>query len=291
MNKKIITIILVLAFFGSVVYFTDEISSFFKGLLDKSIEGFKGTKIDALLQKVEKQISAPPPLTVDKAPQQIVLAKSKVISETNKQRLANSFLALAENPTLNAVAKAKAQDMFNKQYFEHVSPSGVGPGDLVQAYGYEYIVTGENLILGNFSSEKEMVDLWMNSPGHRANILNPRYSEIGVAVVQGTYKGQSVWIGVQEFGLPISSCPEPDQALNTQIENNKNQLDQLESAINAKNSEIDNTNPNSQHYNDLVGEYNSLVEQYNLLSQQTKTLVNQYNSQINAFNQCVAGEE
>ena len=61
--------------------------------------------------------------------------------------------ALKENEKLDQAALAKANDMFLKQYFEHVSPTGVGPGDLAQNYGYDYIIVGENLILGNFSSE------------------------------------------------------------------------------------------------------------------------------------------
>ena len=80
--------------------------------------------------------------------------------------------------------------------FEHTSPSGVDPGKLVQSYGYDYIVAGENLILGNFSSEKEVVQDWMNSPGHRANILNGSYKRTGVAAYR-TEDGTIYWC--QEF--------------------------------------------------------------------------------------------
>ena len=133
--------------------------------------------------------------------------QSKIISETNLQRQENGDLpALKENTDLDETASAKAADIFKNQYFEHVSPSGVDPGKLVESYGYDYIVEGENLILGNFSSEKEVVADWMASPGHRANILNNRYTEIGVAIVKGTYKGEESWVGVQEFGLPLSTC-------------------------------------------------------------------------------------
>src|SRR3989344_3216924 len=110
---------------------------------------------------------------------------------------------------------------------------------------------GENLILGNFLSEKEAVQHWMDSPGHRANILNNRFTEIGVAFIKGQYQGDTVWIGVQE---------------------------------------IENTNSKSSRYNVLVDEYNALVASYNPLNQETKNLIFQYNSQVNNFNQCVAGK-
>ena len=146
-----------------------------------------------------------------------------------------------------------------------------------------------NLILGNFSSEKEVVQEWMDSPGHRANILNNRYAEIGVAVIKGTYKGESVWIGVQEFGLPLSTCNEPSISQKNQINSNQNQLDFLSAEINQKRAEIDNVNRRSAGYNILVREYNDLVSQYNLLANETKNLVNQYNQEVNNFNACVAG--
>jgi len=191
---------------------------------------------------------------------------------------------------LDAAAKAKADDMFKNQYFEHVSPSGIDPGRLAKSFGYDYIVEGENLILGNFAGENEAVGDWMASPGHRANILNNRFSEIGVAFVKGDYKGETVWIGVQEFGLPLSACSQPDANLKNKIDINKGQLDQLSLQIDNKRQQIENTSPKSPQYNVLVDEYNQLVAQYNVMNQETKNLIVQYNNQVNVFNQCVAGK-
>ncbi len=179
--------------------------------------------------------------------------------------------------------------MFTKQYFEHVSPNGTDPGTLVKNSGYDYIVAGENLILGNFSSEKEVVQNWMESPGHRANILNIRYSEIGVAVVKGAYEGKTVWIGVQEFGLPLSSCKQPDASLRDKIEFQKTQLDYFSVQIELKHKEIETVNPESFRYNILVDAYNQLVKDYNIMAEETKKLILQYNNQVNNFNECVAG--
>ena len=196
---------------------------------------------------------------------------------------------LSENQKLDEAAKAKAEDILAKQYFEHISPSGVGPGDLVKSYGYDFIVTGENLILGNFADEAEAVQDWMDSPGHRANILNERFTEIGVAFVKGTYEGRSVWVGVQEFGLPLSTCPQPETSLKSQIEANQSLLSQLSAELNSLKSQIESTNPRSNQYNNLVNEYNSLVAKYNNYNDQTKALIQEYNNEVNLFNQCVSG--
>ena len=181
--------------------------------------------------------------------------------------------------------------MFKNQYFEHISPSGVDPGKLVKSFGYEYVVSGENLILGNFKDEAELVQAWMNSPGHRANILNSRFVDIGVAVVKGTYKGEEVWIGVQEFGLPLSSCQSPDKAMKAEIDANLLQLNDLSEKISAKKAQIDSTDPHSSEYNRLIDQYNALVAEYNQLNQITKNIISQYNAQVNNFNNCVAGPQ
>ncbi len=148
---------------------------------------------------------------------------------------------------------------------------------------------GENLILGNFASEQEVVQDWMNSPGHRANILNTRFVDIGVAIIKGTYKGETVWVGVQEFGLPLSSCQSPSANLKAEIDTDKVDLDQLAAQIDAKRNQINNTGSQDPGYNAMVDQYNNLVSQYNQLNQATKNVIEEYNAQINNFNQCVQG--
>ncbi len=288
-NRILVWLLIIIILGGAGFLFKDNILKVFNNAA-KNLVAFQKTDLGNIIEEVKKEIFAPTPLNIGGRENNVVLTKTKIIAETNIQRYDNGQLPpLIENTKLDAAAKAKAQDMFNKQYFEHVSPSGIDPGMLVKSYGYDYVVSGENLILGNFSSEKEVVQDWMNSPGHRANILNKRFVDIGVAIIKGTYKGETVWIGVQEFGLPLSSCRQPSISLKNQIEANKNQLDQLSAQIDAKRQEINNTNPRSAEYNELVDEYNNLVAQYNSLNQETKNLILQYNNQVNIFNQCVAG--
>ena len=292
MNKKIIYVIvlaLVLAGFWVGFYFKDSILGIYHNA-SQNVQHFQKTDLGSIINEVKKEIFTPTPLNIGGQQNDVVLLKSKIIAQTNIQRFDNGNLPpLLENENLDAAAKAKANDLFKNQYFEHVSPSGIDPGTLVKSAGYEYIVSGENLILGNFKSEAEVVQDWMNSPGHRANILNNRFVDIGVAIIKGTYKGESVWVGVQEFGLPLSACQSPSAIFKTEIDNDKIQLDGLASQIDSKRAEINNTSKNSPKYNTLVAEYNNLVSQYNQLNQNTKNIVAQYNIQINIFNQCVAG--
>lgn len=281
-TKAIIIFILIVAAFVTGVYF------FIPGA-----KNFQQIDFGSLVNQVAKEIVSPPPLNIGGTQKNVVLVKDKIIEQTNFQRALNQsepLEALKENQILDAVALAKANDMFKNQYFDHVSPAGVGPGQLAEQYGYDYIVEGENLILGNFSSEQELVQDWMNSPGHRANILNNRYTEIGVAIVKGVYKGESVWIGVQEFGLPVSSCQQPNAAVKNQIEFNEAQLDEIVLQINQRRQQIESADSRTKVYRQMVEDYNNLVKEYNSLADQTKSLISQYNQQVNIFNACVSGQ-
>jgi len=287
----IFVIAVIIVAFAAGIYFKDSLLGVYRAV-GTNLQAFEKTNFGNIVSQVQQEIVSPPPLNIGGQANSAVLVKSKIIAQTNIQRYNNGMLApLIENAKLNAAAQAKAQDIFKNQYFEHVSPSGVDPGTLVKKYGYDYLISGENLILGNFSSEQEVVQDWMNSPGHRANILNNRFVDIGVAIEKGIYQGHTVWVGVQEFGVPLSSCPMPPTALKNQIDANKAQLDQLSAQIDAKKVQIQNSDSHSQEYNSLVNEYNQLVNQYNALAQQTKNFIADYNAQVNSFNQCVAGAQ
>jgi uncharacterized protein YkwD len=291
---RVLIFVLIVTAFGAGIYFRDDAIKFYNSAswrINKQVQKVQTTDIGLVINQASKELLTPPPLTAYKNTDSAILLQSKIITETNLQRQQNGGLpVLIENEKLNEAAAAKAGDILAKQYFEHVSPSGVGPGELAQKYGYDYIVEGENLILGNFSSEKEVVQDWMNSPGHRANILNNRYTEIGVAIIKGTYKGETVWVGVQEFGLPLSSCNQPNIALKNRIDSDNSQLDVLLSQIDEGKKQIDSINSNSAAYRQMVVNYNAMVEQYNSLAQIVKTNVAIYNDQVNTFNICVAGK-
>ncbi len=101
-----------------------------------------------------------------------------LLDSTNSQRHTDGKADLKINPQLAAAAQAKANDMTAKNYWSHNTPSGQEPWVFVQNANYHYLKAGENLAYG-FNSSKETINGWMNSPTHRANLLDPAYTEVG----------------------------------------------------------------------------------------------------------------
>ncbi len=221
----------------------------------------------------------------------INLVSKNVIDITNEYRRNNGNLpALTENSKLDFSAEKKLQDMFVKGYFEHVSPSGVGVADLGKEVGYEYILIGENLALGNFKDDRSLVDAWMASKGHRANILNNRYTEIGVSVGKGNYNGKTVWMGVQHFGLPKSACPSIDEVLRGIIDLDQKKIKEMESDLSTRKAGIDSgAVREGLTTNGQIDAYNSLVNDYNKLILDIKEKINTYNKEVRNFNSCIQG--
>ncbi len=219
------------------------------------------------------------------------LAGSEIVAWTNIYRGDNGFTPLKRNPQLDAAAIIKVHDMFNLQYFEHVSPKGKDAAALVSGVGYEYLWVGENLALGIFSDEKDLVDAWMASPGHRANILNAHFEEIGIGVEEGVYEGKPVWIAVQEFGKPAASCPAPESSLDARIEKNRAKIDELSAQAEGLIAEINRlaNEHDAAAYNKKVSEYNALIAILNPIIEETKTLITEYNKEISEFNACIVG--
>lgn len=213
----------------------------------------------------------------------------EVINLTNNARLENGQKALKENSQLTLAAHRKISDMIQLQYFEHKSPTGKEPADIIEAAGYAYVVVGENLAEGDFADSADLVQGWMNSPGHRANILNEKFTEIGVAVERGELNGKQVWFAVQEFGRPLTDCPHIDQTLKTQIRNNETQIQSLQLALQQAQAEMSQAKQNNHidTYNSLVPKYNTLADQINALVAKTKHIVSTYNNQVQLFNACV----
>jgi uncharacterized protein YkwD len=220
----------------------------------------------------------------------IKLTKEKVIELTNIQRALNGNLpSLKENSKLYFSAEKKLQDMFMKGYFEHISPDGVGVSDLGTQVGYEYIIIGENLALGNFKDDQSLVDAWMASPGHRANILNNKYSDIGVSVGKGMYKGNSVWMAVQHFALPKTACPIIDEVLRGLIDLEQKNIKQMEVELASKKIMIDSgAISRGVTTSGQINDYNVLVSEYNKLILDIKNKTNIYNTQVRDFNNCLA---
>lgn len=132
-----------------------------------------------------------------------------LVSETNAERADISLGSLSINPVLTLAAQMKANDMALKGYFSHTTPEGYAPWYWLQRAGYSYTYAGENLAV-NFVDSTDVTKAWMNSPLHKANIVNGKYTEIGIAVAPGMYKGRETIFVVQFFGTPQgSSIPKP----------------------------------------------------------------------------------
>jgi uncharacterized protein YkwD len=135
------------------------------------------------------------------------ITPENVISLTNSSRAAYKLQALTAHATLAKAAQAKADDMLAKQYFAHNTPDGLKPWDFMKTAGYTYLIAGENLAI-NFQEAEMIEDAWMNSPGHRANILNKDFEQIGIGIASGQFQGHQTTIVVQMFGTPIAEAIE-----------------------------------------------------------------------------------
>ena len=122
-----------------------------------------------------------------------------VIKLVNQAREAADVPVLTKNSLLEKAAQNKAQDMFNDNYFAHISPAGKTPWFWIENQGYDYRFAGENLAI-NYTDAQDEQKAWMDSPLHRKNILNADYKEIGVAVEDGIIDGHKTTVAVQMFG-------------------------------------------------------------------------------------------
>lgn len=132
------------------------------------------------------------------------ITPSNIISLTNNERGAAGLSSLANNPKLASAALAKANDMLNKQYWDHFGPNGETPWQFIRSSEYVYVFAGENLAKG-FRTSEGVVEAWMASPTHRENIMSGNYRDIGVAVVEGELLGKQTILVVQMFGNLTSS--------------------------------------------------------------------------------------
>ena len=130
------------------------------------------------------------------------ITSENIISLTNESRKSFNLPALVSNQLLAKAAQAKANDMLAKGYFAHNSPDGKTPWDFIVSAGYSYLSAGENLAV-NFVEAESVEAAWMNSPGHKANILNKSFEEIGIGISQGEYQGHPAIFVVQMFGVPV----------------------------------------------------------------------------------------
>jgi uncharacterized protein YkwD len=247
---------------------------------------------------------------------QEALTREAIITLTNNTRALNGLPPLSENPLLNSIAESRASDMFEKQYFGHVSPTGEQASDIAQRVGYSYKIIAENIGSGSFLTNRKIIDNWMQSPGHRSNILSPDVADIGAAVLKGKMNGRETYIAVQIFGLqsPTISqniCVAPPKSLqddierrNAEIASLNDQLSRLKQDIDSENEVIETDRGNA--YNDpqkiynlnmKINANNEKINWYNRIrmdaqskSSVLQSMANEYNRLLQVYNDCRASK-
>jgi hypothetical protein len=124
---------------------------------------------------------------------------SLLIDYTNQGRQQNKVSALLENKLLSKAAQLKAEDMVTRGYFAHEGPTGETPWFWLNKVGYSYVYAGENLAV-NFFDSNDAYQAWLASPKHRENLLDKKFTEIGLGVAKGQFEGRDSIFIVQFFG-------------------------------------------------------------------------------------------
>jgi uncharacterized protein YkwD len=137
------------------------------------------------------------------------ISKNDLVYLLNQSREQAGLNPLSENAKLDQAAYLKALDMVQKGYFAHQSPQGVTPWFWFSQAGYRYSYAGENLAIG-FINSKDLFNAWLNSPEHKANVLNPNYKDIGTAFLQG-FGNNGAIVVVQLFGAPATTMPQSEK--------------------------------------------------------------------------------
>ncbi|WP_242859298.1 CAP domain-containing protein [Caloramator mitchellensis] len=146
----------------------------------KTNSGLESTSSIYFVQKDETNVVA-----------DIRTLEKEVVRLVNIERAKAGLKPLKENTYLSKVARIKSQDMINKGYFSHYSPTYGSPFNMMKKFGIKYIAAGENIAMGQ-RTPREVMNAWMASAGHRRNILNPTFTQIGVGVAKSA-SGRIYW--------------------------------------------------------------------------------------------------
>lgn len=133
-------------------------------------------------------------LTIPQLPDSTLSFEAEVVRLVNEIRAQNGLKPLTANWELSRVARYKSEDMVSNRYFSHTSPTYGTPFQMIRAFGLSYKTAGENIAYG-YRTPAAVVDAWMNSSGHRANILNASYTQIGVGYSPNGHYWTQMFIG------------------------------------------------------------------------------------------------
>ncbi len=153
-------------------------------------------------------------LWIPPTPTHAEIAINAIVTATNAERSALGVAPVRIDDRLNQAATDKAKDMFAQQYFSHISPTGRRGWAWMQSAGYDYTEAGENLAI-DFVDPQMIVNAWMESSGHRQNMISPKFTAVGVTVANGVFAGKATTIVVMLFGrqtsVTASATPTPPE--------------------------------------------------------------------------------
>jgi uncharacterized protein YkwD len=213
------------------------------------------------------------------------LSESGVIDLTNVVRTSEGLATLNHNTLLTAIAEERAKDMIERQYFGHVSPSGDRVALVASRSGYQYKVIAENLAAGMFSNSQRVVDAWLQSPGHRKNILSSQVRDIGVSVLKGRINGTDGWVVVQVFGTqqPLATYASNGRdSFGYQTGSRDGELDSPSARLNRWRLDLDKEKESIQRDTRRLARSSSRIQELN-------ARISAYNSKAGQYNQTVAG--
>ena len=167
------------------------------------------------------------------------ITKIDLIELLNNDRRVLGINPLVENNKLNEAALSKARDMVQNNYFAHQSPQGIKPWFWFKNAGYSYKYAGENLAIG-FINSLDVFNAWINSPLHKANMINPNYEEVGTAVLDG-FGDNNTFVVVQLFGSPLPKNPPKNKTNGVEV-NTKSVVDSKTTDIEKDNQADKTTN-------------------------------------------------
>lgn len=274
----------------------DKVEVFFKSIGDAPNKTESGIVKDILKEDMIgalkgtttiKSYTASNKFPVSSASQGKGMSIAGILQYTNIERVKYGLKPLTLNTKLSDSALVKVEDMFTLQYFEHTSPTGKTAADLVRAEDYDFQSVGENLALGDFGTDQNLVTAWMNSPLHRKNILNPKFTELGLAVARSTYKKEIQWLAVQHFGKPAPVCDTVPSSIKEKVDIEKNILETEEQALKKLAEEIE-SDPNQNRGPEFLATYNTRVAEYNARLGVLRDLIKEYNTRVDMYNTCLA---
>jgi hypothetical protein len=195
-----------------------------------------------------------------------------------------------------------------------VSPTGEQASDIAQTVGYRYKIIAENIASGLFFTNQKVIDGWMQSPGHRKNILSPEVKEMGASIIKGRMNGADTWVSVQIFGLqslPVAekSCMPPSQELLKEIETKKAEIESLNERLTRLRQELDaeadsiemdrriagsdpkriyELNTDIRAHNEKSGWHNRSLAEMKAKETVLNSMVGEYNKALQSYRDCMA---